>query len=282
MPVKKPLLIEAAELEAQQGNADLLIIDLSIPQVYQEGHIPGAIHLPYPKIVFAHDNVDCDVPPDDLLCAALSELGLQKHHYVVTYDSQHNPMSSRLCWTLEEMGHTQFSMLNGGWHGWKCVGLPIEVASNKLPATKYSMKQNGTCNATLAYIKSRLGDPNTVILDTRMLEEFTNELQITDRGGKIPGAVHLDWMSNINEEDNYRLFPDDVLLQNFKNIGITPEKEVIVYCQTHLRSAHTYQVLKHLGFTRVRGYAAGYSEWGNDADTPIEDEVIDANVSAGR
>lgn len=268
------LFVNGDELEAHLGDENLLVIDLSIPQVYMAGHIPGAIHLAYPRIVQAHDNVDCDIPSDEILGKALSEIGLQEHHHVVVYDSQHNPMASRLCWTLEELGHNGYSMLNGGWHGWKDVGLPVEITPNARPASEYKAKQTGACNATIDYIKCKLGDRRVAILDTRMHEEFISELQITDRGGKIPGAVHLDWMNNINENDHYRLFPDDILMGTFERLGMSPEKEIIVYCQTHFRSAHTYQVLKHLGFNTVKGYAAGYSEWGNETDTPIEDEVI--------
>ena len=52
--------------------------------------------------------------------------------------------------------------------------------------------------------------------------------------------------------------------------GVTPDKEVIVYCQTHHRSAHTYWVLRYLGYPKVRGYAGSWSEWGNDLSLPIE------------
>jgi thiosulfate/3-mercaptopyruvate sulfurtransferase len=53
-------------------------------------------------------------------------------------------------------------------------------------------------------------------------------------------------------------------------LGVTPDKEVVVYCQTHRRSSHIYVVLKSLGFERVRGYPGSWSEWGNDPSTPIE------------
>jgi len=269
------LFIEAEELEPRLGDENLIVIDISIPQVYKEGHVPGAVHLSYPKIVYAHDNVDCDIPPDKELSKALSELGLKPEHHVVVYDSQHNPMASRLCWTLEDIGHQYFSMINGGLHGWKDCGFPVEAEPNIPVESDYKARQTGLRNATTEYIKSKLDDSNVVILDTRLTEEFTNELLITDRGGKIPGAVHLDWMDNINEDDHFKLYPDNILMENFAKLGVVPEKEIIVYCQTHFRSAHTYEVLKHLGFNNIKGYAAGYSEWGNATDTPIENEFID-------
>jgi len=71
-----PLIIEADVLHAHLGDEDLIVIDLSIPQLYKEGHVPGAIHLNYPQIVYAHDDVDCDILPDSDLAETFSKLGL--------------------------------------------------------------------------------------------------------------------------------------------------------------------------------------------------------------
>lgn len=269
-----PLILEPEELQHHLNDKNVVVVDVSIPQVYKDRHILGAIHLKYPTILYIHDDVDCDIPSDKDLSAALSTLGLLPEHHVVAYDAQHNPMACRLLWTLEELGHQNYSLLNGGWHAWRDGGFPTETQMNVLPESNYSAKQKGIVNATRDYIERKLNDPNVVILDTRMQEEFTNELLITDRGGNIPGAVHFDWMNSINEANLYRLFSDDVLREILSRIGVVPEKEIILYCQTHFRSSHTHIVLRHLGFENIRSYAAGYSEWGNATDTEIENEVF--------
>ena len=269
-----PLIIEADELKHHLDDGDVIVVDLSSPQVYKEGHIPGAIHLKVPAILSAHDDVDCDIPSDDELSETFSKLGLLPAHHVVAYDVVHNPMACRLLWTLEELGHHNYSLLNGGWHAWRDDGFPIETQVNVLPESSYSAKQKGIVNVKRKYIESKLNAPDVVILDTRMHEEFTNDLLITDRGGNIPGAIHFDWLDSVDENDFHRFLSDGISRENFSKLGVVPEKEIIIYCQTHTRSAHTHIHLKHLGFENIKSYAAGYSEWGNAADTEIENEYF--------
>jgi thiosulfate/3-mercaptopyruvate sulfurtransferase len=82
--------------------------------------------------------------------------------------------------------------------------------------------------------------------------------------------VNRNWTENIDQHNNLRLLPDEVLTSDYGDLGVTPDKRTVVYCQTHHRSAHSYMVLKHLGFTQLSGYAGAWSEWGNDVSVPIE------------
>jgi thiosulfate/3-mercaptopyruvate sulfurtransferase len=51
---------------------------------------------------------------------------------------------------------------------------------------------------------------------------------------------------------------------------VTKEKEAVTHCQTGVRAAHTYFVLRMLGYERVRMYDGSWAEWGNAEDTPID------------
>lgn len=267
-----PLLVEPAELADHLNDGRLLIIDLSLRGAYDKGHVPGAVRLDYPSILYSHGNTDCDLPPDDRLSQALSSIGLTPEHHVVAYDGQANPMACRLLWTLEVLGHTRMSLLNGGWAAWQQEGLPVESKGNLPVPSGYAARRTDAALATKDYILRKLGAPEVLMLDTRTEEEFTNELIITDRGGSIPGAVHFDWMSAVDEQRGKRIRPTDELEPLLRDLGVVPDKEIIIYCQTHMRSAHTYFVLKYLGYPQLLGYAAGYSEWGNDNETPVANE----------
>ena len=64
--------------------------------------------------------------------------------------------------------------------------------------------------------------------------------------------------------------PAAELRQMYESAGITPDKEVISYCQGGYRAAHSYLALRLLGYPRVRNYIGSWKEWGDREDLPIE------------
>jgi thiosulfate/3-mercaptopyruvate sulfurtransferase len=80
----------------------------------------------------------------------------------------------------------------------------------------------------------------------------------------------MDWTQAIDTGRNMRFRPDDELRAMLLAVGATPDREVITYCQTHHRSAHTWMVLKHLGYPDAKGYPGSWSDWGNDPSLPVE------------
>ena len=89
------LLLGPEELKECLADENLVVIDLSIPQVYKEADVSGAIHFNCPHIVHRHDDVDCDEPSDNDLSEALPELDLLPGHIIVAYDAPHNPIACR-------------------------------------------------------------------------------------------------------------------------------------------------------------------------------------------
>ena len=87
-------------------------------------------------------------------------------------------------------------------------------------------------------------------------------------GGHIPGAINFEWTAGMDPQRGLRIRSD--MAQVLRDLGITPDKEIITHCQTHRRSGFTYVAAKALGYPRVKAYAGSWSEWGNLTDTPIE------------
>ena len=52
----------------------------------------------------------------------------------------------------------------------------------------------------------------------------------------------------------------------FEQAGVTPDREVVPYCQGGYRAAHSYLALRLLGYPRVRNYLGSWKEWGDRTD----------------
>lgn len=81
-----------------------------------------------------------------------------------------------------------------------------------------------------------------------------------ERGGHIPGAVHLEHTVTLNEDGTFKSAAE--LQAIYSSHGITPDKEVIPYCAIGARSASIWFVLKYLlGYPNVRNYDGSWNEW---------------------
>lgn len=265
-----PLIVEPAELKQHLNAPDLRIVDLCRHDVYAQQHVPGAVHLEYGRIV-GHAPPAAGLLPDaGLLGETLGSLGISPQTHVVAYDDEGGGKASRLLWTLDCIGHKHFSLLNGGLHAWANEGNPLENTPRSYPPAKYDAKYSQPAFCDRAYIAAHLRDANFRIVDCRSPGEFNGTVVRAARGGHIPGAINLDWILAIDQQRNLRMRTPTELAALMQQRGITKDQEVIVYCHTHHRSAHTYIALKSLGFTKLRGYAASWSDWGNAPDTPVE------------
>jgi len=266
------LLIEPNALQTLLAERDnLLLVDLSKPQVYEESHIPGAVYMPPALLTSGEKPASGKMPPLAQLSARLSAIGLSEEKLVVAYDDEGGGWAGRFIWTLDMVGHTRYLYLNGGIHAWVAADLPIETGIQPAIPSEY--------HATMAEhppimekeeILSRLNQPGFTIWDARSPQEFSGEKCLAQKGGHIPGAINFEWTKGMDKNRNLRIKALDELGNTLESLGIRAEDEVVTHCQTHHRSGFTYLLGKILGFTNIKAYPGSWSEWGNDANTPVE------------
>lgn len=270
--VDLPLIVEPEHLQPLLGSEGLLVVDLCKASVYQQVHVPGAVFLEYGQIIAMRRPVGGLLPDADHLSRVLGAIGLTPETHVVAYDDEGGGKAGRLLWTLDNLGHKRYSLLNGGLHAWYKEGFPTTAEPTEPVPTDYRAEIDpaSPASADHQYLLEHLDDPGLALLDARSPEEYSGEKRFSEKAGHIPGAVNMDWMLAMDQANNLRLKPEAEIRRMLTERGVTPDKTVVTYCQTHHRSAFTYVVLKAMGYPDVKGYPGSWSEWGNLPDTPVE------------
>lgn len=274
MTDKLPLVIEPEDFEQYLGREDLLILDLSNQNQYLQAHVPGAIHVPPSLLQCGVSPTPGKLPNIDDLNTLFSELGLTDKMHVVAYDDEGGGWAGRLIWTLDVIGHKQYSYLNGGIHAWAKENHPVETIVNAREPNEFSINQINTAPiAEASYIIDRLGDADFAVWDARSRAEYDGIKVLAEKGGHIPGAVHYEWFDLMDRQRNLRLLDLNTIQTKLDELGLTIDKEIVTHCQTHHRSGLTYLVGKLLGYN-IKGYHGSWGEWGNMADTPISNPSL--------
>jgi len=265
-----PLVVEANELASQLGQNNLLVVDLCQESTYNQYHIPGAVHIEYGQIIAADPPVHGLIPETADLERLFSAIGISNDTHVVAYDDEGGGKSSRLLWTLEIMGHKHMSILNGGLYAWANNGHQLDSDVVEAEPTTFISHYSAEPIAEAEYILQKLDSDDVVLIDARSRDEYMGRQMRPGRVGHIPGAKHWDWQDIMDPLNNQCFKPRGELEQALAERGVTPDKQVITYCQTNHRSSLTYIALKSLGYTQVKSYPGSWSDWGNREDTPVE------------
>lgn len=267
------LLIEPEALQDLIAETThILVVDLSRPQVHDESHIPGAVHLQANLLTSGQSPAPGAMPSLALLSERLSAIGLSEEKLVVVYDDEGGGWAGRLIWTLDMIGHQHYLYLNGGIHAWIDAGLPIESGKHAVSPSQYTAKMaKQPPIMEKGEILSHLNQPGFTLWDARSPQEFSGKKCLALRGGHIPGAINFEWTQGMDKSRSLRVKSLNELRSTLSEIGIQAEDNVVTYCQTHHRSGFTYLLAKLLNFPNIAAYPGSWSEWGNDPDMPISE-----------
>jgi len=262
------LLIDAdALIEADRERA-ATIVALTPAEEFAAGHIPGAAHIDWPAFEVVDTSDESIARWRGEVEAVLTTLGISRESTVVTYD-QGTLFAARLWWILHYLGHAEADnrVLNGGLAAWQAAGGAVVAGgagvtpATAIAAASYHGEPRAAVLAQLAEVRASLDDPHVVFVDARTPEEYV--------AGHIPGAVNLNYPLNAQPEPPNAWKPVAELRSMYEGLGVTPDKMVIPYCTSGVRSAVTFLALKLIGYPNVALYTGSWQEWESVPGLPI-------------
>lgn len=194
-------LISADELKDILGNKDVLLFDCNKPEVYEKGHIPGAVNIGLQTFTKSEGKIGEEgwgtIVDRQELAKRLKKLGIDNKKTIVFYsDTSKGPgADGRAVWQLRMAGMDNVKFLNGGLTYWNEKGYETtKEPSEAVPTTEeVVLKDYDTHNSTTKEeLYKNLG--KETVIDVRTEKEYKGSQDVGEpRGGHIKGAEHMLW-----------------------------------------------------------------------------------------
>ena len=270
-----PGIVSTDELARWQSEGAVGLIDVRTDVfTYLRDHLPGATFL-HPETVRASQSG----VPTRLLDGAsyrtlFGRLGLSFDRPVVIYSAgeTHNIDATFLAWILAGFGHPRVFVLDGGYFKWQLEQRPVVQPYPRYEVTKFPDVPFRPEQASLAEVQAGIRAGAVLLVDARPPDQYAGEAGAQMRRGHIPGAVNHYWHEDLEREGfGYVWKPLQRLRAEYAAQGITPDRDIIAYCNSATEASHVHFTLRYLlGYPRVRVYVGSWTEWAEKADLPIE------------
>ena len=271
--------LQDPKIRILESNEDVLL--------YDTGHVPGAHKLDWHADL--NDPVTRDFIDARGFAALCSRLGISPDTTAGFYGDRNNWWAAYAYWIFKLYGHGDCRIMDGGRAKWVAEGRPTTKDAPQAQATNYPApsgadeKIRAFQDDVLSFIGAKRGDRaanlagNRALVDVRSPGEYSGQVtHMPDypqegvlRGGHIPGAQSIPWAQAANPDQTFKSAEE--LKALYEGKGVSPDKDVVVYCRIGERSSHTWFVLHELlGYEKVRNYDGSWTEWGNSVRVPIE------------
>lgn len=272
-PAEANRLIESADA----GRRPVVLDTRGGYKDYFRGHLPAAHHLNFDTLRGTDHGVPVQYLPDDLTRALLVRAGVDKdrtHLIYATGEALPNDeilSASMVAFVLEKFGVKDIRIVDGGLPEWKKQGLPVTQEYFGNPPGKLPETANPGIALNVNDVLERKGKPNVILVDARPHNEYLGDDEIWLRKGHIPGAISFHWARLMETDNTHKFKPVDVARKELQAAGLTPDKEILVYCGTSREGSLLRFYLKHVAkYPNVRLYEGSWKEYVSLKQYPAE------------
>lgn len=258
------MLIDVESVTEFRADPAAILVGFMPEEDFAEAHIPGSIQLDWPALEVIDTSDESIAAWQEQTSRLLTSLGVTRERPVLVYDAG-TLFAARLWWILHYLGHEDKRVLNGGLAAWQqaagddaTVVTPTTAASS--PTASFEAEPQAGVLAQMDEVLGSIDDRGVVIVDARTPDEYTE--------GHIPGAVNINYPRNALAESPKYWKPMDELRAMYVEAGVTPDKRVVPYCSTGVRSSVTFFTLRLIGYQDVGLYTGSWKEWSSLPDAP--------------
>ena len=235
---------------------------------YDRGHIRGASYVSLEDVLTGKlESHGGRHPLPDLnkFIDHMKKLGVKDSSKVIIYDDGTLAMAGRLWYIFKLIGKEDVYILEGGIRAYIENGGPT---TRDLPlieeSSDLSLKLNEDMLVDVTYVKEKINDPHTAIVDVRAHERYIGKVEPLDPvAGHIRGALNYPWTELIDEEEKINL---DLIEDKFKDLK--DYREIIIHCGSGITGTVAMVLLDEIG-QKPTLYAGGYSDWVSYKDNEV-------------
>jgi 3-mercaptopyruvate sulfurtransferase SseA/glyoxylase-like metal-dependent hydrolase (beta-lactamase superfamily II) len=269
-------LISTDTLAAWQARGEAFrLVDVR-PDVflYLAGHLPDAVFLHRESLRAAESGLPTGLLPADWYGRLFSRIGIRWDRPVVVYSAGESLDidATFLVWLLAGHGHPRVYLLDGGYARWSLDGRPIARKYPRFDPAPAPPTPFAPAVAELADVKRAAEDGGALLVDARPPDQYSGQAGAQMRRGHIPRALSHFWQDDLESRGGALVWKSkEELRKAYAGQGVTPDRDIIVYCNTSTEASHVYFALRYLlEYPRVRIYARSWNEWAENEALPVE------------
>jgi thiosulfate/3-mercaptopyruvate sulfurtransferase len=196
----------------------------------------------------------------------MESLGVDDEKTVVVYDDYELTSAGRLWWMLKYIGKDNVYVLEGGFKGWGEKGFETTDKAEESPKSNgLSVNLQNDMLCYVNYVKERIDDPNSIIVDSRTKERYLGLVEPIDKkAGHIPGAANHFYKDNF---DGLKIKDVEALKEMYKDLE--RYKNIIIHCGSGITACPNIIAMEEIGLKPIF-YLGGWSDWISYDENPIE------------